>query len=236
MRKNTIIFDKPAFHQTCFGRTVIGGMAAILTAGAYWAFVPEEKRPVVQTPVAVKQTIARQPIKPFDPVYDQITTQPASAPAVALPQPALLPDQPGTTSSITLYPDVQSALQELQRDDLECTVRRFTTRPTADGLVASVHNYAEMRQNNSSQSCAPDKLRAAFEQAAEATMNRRTVESLLDLETTSDMVYPPVLIQVTATQRGVENSAPLASHILVCQQEGTMRRNDLRFHCHLGPS
>lgn len=235
MRKNSITFDKPAFHQTRIGRTVIGGAAAILTAGAYWAFAPEEKSAVVPAPVAASASVARQPIKPFDPVYDQITSG-ASAPVVAPRQSPPATMQPGTASFITLYPDVLSALQQLQRDDLECAVQRYTTKPTADGLVSTIQHNVQMVRNNTIQGCNLGRLQEAFENAAEATINRRTVESPLGLNAAQDMVYPPALIQVTATQRGAEDYTPVASYTLVCQQDGTVARNNLQFRCHLGPN
>ncbi len=250
MHKNTIIFYNQPLHQTRIGRAVIGAATALLTAGsAYWAFMPEQESKSLKAPT-VARAITPAQVSPFAPVV----AAPA-APAVAMPQvraaaiepeaprydviavpPLVAPSPIMSQPFITLYPDVQSALRQLQRDDLVCMVQRYTHTPNSDGLVTTVPSpIGIINPENVVEGCTSNKLVTAFGNAADATFMRRMNE-LPNLLNAEDIIFPPVLIQVTAIRRGSDNFAPVASHTLVCQQEGSLRRDDVRFKCHLGIS
>lgn len=243
MPKDNIIFTPPAFHQTRTGRAVIGGTAALLTAGAaYWAFAPEKPTdnavaaPVAAAaltpahvspfaaPVAAAEAAAsRTPIAPEEPRYDRI----------AVPSAASAPSQ--SQPFITLYPDVQSALRQFQRDDIECMVQRYTHRPTADGLVTTVQSpVGFIYRENIVAGCGTEKMFAAFANAADVTLARH-MNDLPNLQDGEDKVFPPVLMQVLAVPKTADGMrTPLGQFTLVCDQEGSLRRNDIRYKCRLG--
>lgn len=244
MPKDNIIFTPPAFHETRLGRAVLGSTAALITAGAaYWAFAPEKPNanqavaasapaaplpptlvPPFAAPVAAAASVSgRTPIVPDEPRYDSI-----AAPAVA--------SAPVKTAPfVTLYPDVQSALRQFQRDDVECIVQRYTHRPSADGLVSTGPSpIGAISRENIVAGCGTDKMLAAFGNAAEVTFARR-MNDLPNLQDAEDKLFPPVLMQVLAVPKTADGyNAPLGQFTLVCEQEGSLRRNDIRYKCRLG--
>lgn len=241
MPKDNIIFTPPAFHETRLGRAVLGGTAALITAGAaYWAFAPEKPNanqavapaealtPARVSPFAAPMAAAasvsgRTPIAPEEPRYDSITAAPAaSAPSQSQP-------------FINLYPDAQSALRQFQRDDTECIVQRYTHRPTADGLVTTVQSpIGAISRENIVAGCGTDKMLAAFGNAADVTLTRH-MNDLPNLQDAQDKIFPPVLMQVLAVPKNAEGMrTPLGQFTLMCEQEGSIRRNDIRYKCRLG--
>lgn len=239
MPKHNIIVTPPAFHETRFGRAVLGGAAVLVTAGAaYWMFAPEQpnEKPTAATsakpgqlssvqvspfaaPVAASSALAgRLQLEPEAPRYDSVSPAPSRV----------------GTRFVTLYPDVLSALQQLQSDDLDCRVQRYSHRPTPDGLVATMNSMSVM--DKVIKGCNLAQMQQAFESAAETTTALRVADAPLGLQAAEDTIFPPVLIQVTATPQVPDAVTPGASHTLVCEQEGNMRANNLQFKCHLGPS